>query len=402
MENAWTAEEYELAKEMVDQIHIQVYGQINSANFGADLEAYLPEARKKLARGIKVIQVPGYMSEEELKEKGISPEATVEAEFGNKVIKGKSVTLAHHAEEYKDNPAPCNTKDIPILKDGATIVVSHLDLDTLGGIAALIGKKREDEAFWSAAEFIDLNGAHRMHQIDKETSKKLIAYRAYQETHKLPRIDKPKDITDIVLEHLAVVELAMTANEQLLAKGEEWYQKSQEQMEKCLIAENGNVRVFISQDGTSCSTAYYSEKQGNVKPCTVTLNKRLGTITVGMEDGGKQVSAKKLVEEVWGSKAGGRPGVAGGPREEKMTEEDLQKIANLANERLNEARGTDETLDNILDIISKENDKHHTIQEIEKTVSDRTRKGINDTVAEIAGEIEKTPTVDTVTQQPNK
>ena len=92
------------------------------------------------------------------------PEATVEAEYGGSCIEGKEITLAHHVEKYKDNPAPCNT-DLEKTLDGATILVSHIDLDTLGGIFAISGEKMDDPEFWQAAEFIDLNGPHHIHEL---------------------------------------------------------------------------------------------------------------------------------------------------------------------------------------------------------------------------------------------
>ena len=64
------------------------------------------------------------------------------AEYGEKVIKGEQVTLAHHTKEYENNPAPCNTMGVAPLEDGSTIVVSHLDLDTLRRDCCFNGKKK--------------------------------------------------------------------------------------------------------------------------------------------------------------------------------------------------------------------------------------------------------------------
>lgn len=102
------------------------------------LESNIENAPKK----IRVILVPKYMSNEELANIGITPEATVEAEYGEKVIKGKQVTLAHHTKEYEKNPAPCNTPDVPVLSDGSTIVVSHIDLDTIRRNCSFNGQKK--------------------------------------------------------------------------------------------------------------------------------------------------------------------------------------------------------------------------------------------------------------------
>ena len=79
-------------------------------------------------------------------------DATVEAEYGTECVPGRVVTLAHHGPR-SSNPAPCNT-ETEILPEGSTIMLSHLDLDAVGGALALMGVKPEDPEFWKAAEFI--------------------------------------------------------------------------------------------------------------------------------------------------------------------------------------------------------------------------------------------------------
>lgn len=65
--------------------------------------------------------------------------ATVEAEYGDYCVEGNEVTLAHHGSR-SSNPAPCNTPNVPTLS-GGTILVSHLDLDAIGGVLDLMGKR---------------------------------------------------------------------------------------------------------------------------------------------------------------------------------------------------------------------------------------------------------------------
>ena len=57
--------------------------------------------------------------------KTITADATVEAEYGNNVVEGTKVTLAHHGPR-SNNPAPCNTPDVPELPASATIVHKSL------------------------------------------------------------------------------------------------------------------------------------------------------------------------------------------------------------------------------------------------------------------------------------
>lgn len=300
--------------------------------------------RENMSQNLRVLLVPKYMSEDELADAQIVPTATVETEYGEKVIKGEQVTLAHHTKEYEHNPAPCNTPDVPVLADDSTIVISHLDLDTLGGIAALIGRKKEDHEFWRAAEFIDLNGPHNLFQVGEETRKKYIAYKAYQANHRNPRFTEITDVTDIVLEHLEIIDRVIDGDKTLIQEGIKWDEETKKKIEECLVFENDNVRVFNSPDGVFCSASYYSEKQRKVIPSTVTRNGKFKSVTVAMADGGKKVSAKELVQELWGNEAGGHPGIAGSPRGQEMTEKDMQQLANIVNERYNKINEMNEPI----------------------------------------------------------
>lgn len=64
----------------------------------------------------------------------VNPTHTVEAEFGDSVVEGSSVTLAHHGKRAENLPTVENT----------TIGISHFDLDTLGGVMRCLGVKDYD------------------------------------------------------------------------------------------------------------------------------------------------------------------------------------------------------------------------------------------------------------------
>lgn len=288
---------------------------------------------ENVPQNLRVLLVPKYMSEDELADAQIIPTATVEAEYGEKFIKGEQVTLAHHTKEYENNPTPYNTLNVPILDDDSTIIVSHLNLDTIEGIAALIGRKKEESEFWKVAEFIGLNGSHNLFQIEEEAREKYIAYQAYQGNHRKPRLTEITDVTDIVLEHLEIIDRIIDGDKTLIQEGIKWAEETKRRIEECLVLENDNVRVFNSPKGVFCSEAYYSEKQGKVIPSTVTRNGKSKSITVAMADGGKKISAKELVQELWGNEAGGLLRIAGSPRGQEMTEKDMQQLANIVNER---------------------------------------------------------------------
>lgn len=106
--------------------------------------------------------------------KASNPTHTVEAEFGDVVVNGSVLTLAHHGSRA-NNPCPCTVK-IPVnqqCEHDSVIGISHFDLDALGGIMACQGignvvsneiSQSIDAAFWYAAAYTDLHGPHRLQE----------------------------------------------------------------------------------------------------------------------------------------------------------------------------------------------------------------------------------------------
>lgn len=267
--------------------------------------------------------------------KNIKAEATVEAEYGDECLEGTMVTLAHHGPR-SNNPAPCNTPDVPELPPFATVVVSHIDLDTLGGIYALQGRKPEDYRFWEAAEMIDVKGAHHIHELDKDIQDKLNAYYAYNDGQPRQRyteaIDVTKQIDDTYNVVNAIVDINDPEHDKLITAGKEWAQTREKEVEDQLVYENKDVRVFDT-NGIFCAASYFSPNQNTICPATVTYNEKFKSITLAFEDGGKQLNAKEIVQELWGPEAGGRKGIAGSPRNVEMTKNDLAKLVNELTER---------------------------------------------------------------------
>lgn len=267
--------------------------------------------------------------------KNIKAEATVEAEYGDECLEGTMVTLAHHGPR-SNNPAPCNTPDVPELPPFATAVVSHIDLDTLGGIYALQGRKPEDYRFWEAAEMIDVKGAHHIHELDKDIQDKLNAYYAYNDGQPRQRyteaIDVTKQIDDTYNVVNAIVDINDPEHDKLITAGKEWAQTREKEVEDQLVYENKDVRVFDT-NGIFCAASYFSPNQNTICPATVTYNEKFKSITLAFEDGGKQLNAKEIVQELWGPEAGGREGIAGSPRNVEMTKNDLAKLVNELTER---------------------------------------------------------------------
>lgn len=259
--------------------------------------------------------------------KTVEADATVEAEYGDECVQGKVATLAHHGSRSA-NPAPCNTPNVPVLPENATILVSHLDLDAVGGIMALEGKKPNDEEFWKAAEYIDVNGTHHVHELPQNIQDKLNAEYAWNNAQPRVRYTEITDVTDQY--NKAAEAIRSICNEhdekhdEMIEEGKRWNAEATKAVESCLVSENDHVRAFDS-NGVFCAASYYSPKQDRIIPATVTYNEKFKAVTVAMADGGKTASAKDIVQELWGPEAGGRAGIAGSPRGVEMTHEDFEK-----------------------------------------------------------------------------
>lgn len=294
-------------------------------------ELRVVHSEQKKTSPIKVVVAPSrelaesYMTENEIT-------ATVEAEYGDYCIEGKDVTLAHHGSRSQ-NPAPCNTPDIPTLSEG-TILLSHVDLDSIGGVLGLMGMKKDDQEFWKGAEFIDVKGPHHMNELSQKVQDQLNAYYAWNSTQ--PKIqlnlESINDITDRILKNADALnsildERALNHNEMIQA-GRDWRTQLTERVESKLVAETQYARCFIT-DETFCSSGYYSPSKEMNLPATVVLNIKDHSILVSFFDSEKN-NSRDFVQALWGPEAGGRAGIAGSPRGWQLSEEELLNEFNRA------------------------------------------------------------------------
>lgn len=285
---------------------------------------------------IKVILAPDYDKARTYAEQH-RVDATVEAEYGAKCVEGETITLAHHGPRA-DNPAPCNDPHATQLKDDSTILVSHLDLDALGGCMALMGTKSKDVDFWKAAEKMDVEGYHHISELTPKLQDQLNAF--YATEGNMPRY---QDVTDITSEVQAKAEIVSAIldekhpnHSQLIEAGRVWASNLQAEAEKCLVTENENGRAFLS-NGADCSAAYYSPRQQKICPAIVIYNKKYNSITVGFYDGGSpECSAREIVQDLWGPEAGGRDGIAGSPRNWDKSPSEMEQEFFRAQRAVNE------------------------------------------------------------------
>ncbi len=278
--------------------------------------------------------------------RGVAATLTVEAEYGAFVAEGTKYTAAHHQATGPfqgrhtggDAPAPCNDPNIPVLQDGDTILLSHIDLDSVGGtlrglgVADLFGS--DTQGFWDAAEFVDTNGAHRLAK-DHQERPKLGAWWAWL-TENRPKPDHKNvtDVTDFVVLCGEVLRTLLRGGadlENLLKKGKEFLDNEETLNRESLIGtittKSGTVIALRASD--KFVNHLYALDEG-VADAVLALNTTNGSITLSFEDGGKRFNAREIVQAIWTERdaegnflAGGHPGIAGSPRGLALTHADL-------------------------------------------------------------------------------
>lgn len=258
--------------------------------------------------------------------------STVEAEYGDVCIHGSDslggwATLAHHGSRA-DNPAPCvwkvNDENFSP-KTPHAILVSHIDLDAIGGIGLVLGFFNPDEQeFWRAAAHIDVCGPHHINEVPAQEAARLRAFWAYNEQHRAnPSRDQITDITNIVLEYFNVLNKIVKDDPEMIAAGAAWEARVTTAVEAAKVYESDNIRAFKSSMFTASS---YLGTDGKIRPCTVNFNTKFDAITLAFEDGGKAHDAASIMRELFGPDAGGRAGIAGTPRGVKFNDDDLHKV----------------------------------------------------------------------------
>lgn len=275
--------------------------------------------------------------------------ACSEAEYGDLEVKGSrdDLSLAHHGPR-EANPAPCLAKNRDPHDAPDAFLVSHIDLDAVGGILALQGIKPEDDKFWEAAAFIDVNGGHHLKELQQNIQDKLNAVYAWNDTQKTTNTNELKEPIDVTAEIRewqkaldAIIDERHPEHEAMIEAGRKMVRDAYMAVENKLVFENENVRVFVS-DGPNCNQNYVSSKTGEHVPAIISRNK-YGGITLSFEDGGQTFSAREIMQSIFGKEAGGRDGIAGSPRGQKVELSDLSKVACAVNSKYIEKQPVQQT-----------------------------------------------------------
>lgn len=274
------------------------------------------------------------------------PQITVEAEYGDTVIWGKDYTAAHHGSR-SENPCPCVDTGIPLAGENDVILVSHIDLDTVGGIGRALGHPAMDRrfnAFWAGAAFIDAAGPHRLAELPyvdgvpvATVSDMLHAYWAWAQSNRGPQRarDVIHDVTEEVKCHLNVLlEIAgesrggVDEGGSLMAAGREFKAAGEKLNAESLrsTGTNGDRKVAIIRTAEAFVNHLYATPTGEVFPAVVAFNSKTKAVTLSFSEQDDPRNACEIMQQVFGPDAGGHKGIAGSPRGMELDEFAMEQV----------------------------------------------------------------------------
>jgi len=232
----------------------------------------------------------------------VAPHHTVEAEYGQRVVEGSVQTLAHHQKQGKYQgrhtggpaSAPCNAAGVKSAYADERIIISHFDLDTLGGILRIIlpgDEMFENEEFWEKAEEVDVKGAHRVNLED--LSDFFHAFWAWSQENQLRgNYDKAIECTIFIENAASTLSKILQGDEELLNRGRAWKQEQDRRNKESIrYAEEVNGWVMAARSSDRFVNMFYNfVDPGEGEPTSadfiVGLNTQMGTITVSAAEEG--------------------------------------------------------------------------------------------------------------------
>lgn len=122
-------------------------------------------------------------------------------------------TIVRRRNRQAGIPSPCNAQVKVVEGDGYAILVSDINLSTIGGIMALKGEKPEDAAFWESVEYMETVGLSRIGDLPEPMQEKFCAYCAFERSlHQEPVVTgliMPADVTSAVAKREEAVKIIL-------------------------------------------------------------------------------------------------------------------------------------------------------------------------------------------------
>lgn len=257
------------------------------------------------------------------------PALTVEAEYGAFVLEGSKYTAAHHqplGSPYVGRhitpygrPAPCNDDNIPKLEENEVALISHIDIDTLGGLMRATDQYEDNSVFWFYAEHIDTNGRHKA----KKDHPAWIIYNgilAWIEENKPDTSElRNHDVTDFCYRAFDFIRESLTDGHLATRMGNA-YLYLQDKLDESTFVEQRPCGLIIRKvQGQKVNHLY---RDGIA---VITYDEKYKTIRISTANPIPNLSCRRLVQEWWGDRAGGHDQIAGSARGQIMSEDQFKE-----------------------------------------------------------------------------
>jgi len=251
-------------------------------------------------------------------------------------IGGSVCTLPEENEGQHISPA-CLTKNIVEPID--VVGILKFDINILGGILALQGKKPDYDEFWELVAFVDTYGVYSIPDANasEKNISRIYSFYAYIRKHKLlPNEDGAvRDVTAQIEQYSLILDRIIRGDRNLLFDGNN-FRKDEENLNKSsFVEENENVVVRVSHRFTN---HMYRTPNGKIAKCVVAYNTSHQKITLSFASK-MDISAAKLAQNIWGDGAGGPKTsltIAGSPHGQQMNLDELHRAVIMVREELSD------------------------------------------------------------------
>lgn len=259
----------------------------------------------------------------------------VEAEYGQESLEmgndGVVYEMNHHGSKQHYS-APCSRFEIHGKFKDCNFIVSHIDLDTIMGIALAIGALKnnsKNRKFAKIAEFVDVYGLHRLREKNNKFKDEIDNFQYY--------IQKYNKVFENGEEITSIIKVLITHLKSILEKGVDknivtFFNQEKELNVKQfeLPISNQYIRVFKTQ-GQSLIFEY--DKRNII----LQLNENFNAITLCVYDENiakdffGDLGVIKPLKDFFGENAGGKITIGGGDRNKKYYETDLIDFCHYLN-----------------------------------------------------------------------
>ena len=265
------------------------------------------------------------------------PCITVEAEYGSTLVEGSILTLAHHGDRGGNEPPSMRPNGI--VAGAETIGISHVDLDTLGGILSVQGTKPGEASFWALSGFVDVNGPHRVSEAGASAADlaRIQAYWAGASDVYPERDGSVSDVSDKLAALAVILAECLADNPARLQAGRE-EQAALADLNASSFRKLLPGGVILRESVGAFVNMLYTTPTGEVGRACVTHNPSEdvpnGAITASLAMPVEGVHVGNLLGEFFSPECGGHAGIGGTERGNARPVEDARRFASLLADKL--------------------------------------------------------------------